>query len=150
MHGDAKLGGILIETQGLTPAVRSGERYLVVGIGLNVQPPPAEPGDAYAIAGLAEIDARLDAPTALARVARPLLETLAVFERAGFDDALRTRELVKVQLGRTVETKARDVANALAMEATAEVVQVIGRTFTLYRHNPELKRKAGELPPWRR
>ena len=66
------------------------------------------------------------------------------------DDALRTRELVKVQLGKTVENKARDVANALAMEATAEVVQVIGRTFTLYRHNPELKRKPDDLPPWRK
>ena len=66
------------------------------------------------------------------------------------DDALRTRELVKVQVGKTVETKPRDVANALAMEAVAEVIQVIGRTFTLYRHNPELKRKAGELPPGRR
>jgi RNA-binding protein len=29
----------------------------------------------------------------------------------------------------------------------AEVIQVIGRTFTLYRENPELKH--GELPPWR-
>ena len=66
------------------------------------------------------------------------------------DDALRTRELVKVQLGKTVDNKARDVANALAMEAAAEVVQVIGRTFTLYRHNSELKRKPGDLPPWRK
>jgi RNA-binding protein len=74
--------------------------------------------------------------------------TPTVFQ--SLDDALRTRELVKVQLGKTVDTKARDVANALAMEAAAEVVQVIGRTFTLYRRNPELKRKAGELPPWRR
>jgi RNA-binding protein len=30
----------------------------------------------------------------------------------------------------------------------ADVVQVIGRTFTLYRENPDLKH--GELPPWRR
>ena len=65
------------------------------------------------------------------------------------DDALRTRELVKVQLGRTVEVPAKDAANALATEASAEVVQVIGRTATLYRHNPELKRKAGDPPPWR-
>lgn len=73
--------------------------------------------------------------------------TPAVFQ--SLDDALRTRELVKVQLGRTVENKPRDVANALATEAAAEVVQVIGRTCTLYRHNPELKRKAGDPPPWR-
>lgn len=74
--------------------------------------------------------------------------TPTVFE--ALDDALRTRELVKVQLGKTVEPKARDVANALATEASAQVVQVIGRTFTLYRYNPELKRKPGELPPWKR
>jgi RNA-binding protein YhbY len=28
-------------------------------------------------------------------------------------------------------------------------VQVIGKTATLYRENPELKRKAG-VPPWRK
>jgi RNA-binding protein len=69
---------------------------------------------------------------------------------ASLDDALRTRELVKCQLNRMVEEKARDVARALATEAAAEVVQVIGRTFTLYRHNPEIERKFGDLPPWRR
>lgn len=66
------------------------------------------------------------------------------------DDALRTHELVKVQLGRTVEVPAKDAANALATEAAAEVVQVIGRTATLYRRNPALKGKPGDLPPWRR
>jgi hypothetical protein len=30
------------------------------------------------------------------------------------------------------------------------VVQVIGRTATLYRQNPNLKGKAGDPPPWRR
>ncbi len=66
------------------------------------------------------------------------------------DDALRTRELVKVQLARTVELKPKEVAGELARAAEAEVVQVIGRTVTLYRHNPELERRAGDLPPWRR
>jgi RNA-binding protein YhbY len=31
----------------------------------------------------------------------------------------------------------------------AEVVQVIGRTASLYRHNPDLKRKPGAPPPWK-
>jgi RNA-binding protein len=65
------------------------------------------------------------------------------------DDALRTQELVKLQLTRTVEQKPREVANELAAQVKAEVVQVIGRTATLYRHNPELKRKADGTPPWR-
>ena len=65
------------------------------------------------------------------------------------DDALRARELVKVQLTRTVDLPVRDVADALATAVAADVVQMIGRTTTLYRHNPELVRKAGDPPPWR-
>src|SRR3982751_6676478 len=73
--------------------------------------------------------------------------TPTVFQ--ALDDALCTHELVKVQLGRTVDVPAKDAANALATEAAAEVVQGIGKTATLYRHNPDLKRKAGDLPPWK-
>lgn len=58
------------------------------------------------------------------------------------DDALRTHELVKVQLGRGVQEKAQDGADALAESTGSEVVQVIGRTATLYRRNPELERKS--------
>ena len=73
--------------------------------------------------------------------------TPAVFQT--LDDALRTHELVKVQLGRSVEVPAKDAANALATAAAAEVIQVIGKTATLYRHNPDLKRKPGDAPPWK-
>jgi len=66
------------------------------------------------------------------------------------DDALRTKELVKVQLARTVEVSAKDAAQELAGATQAEVVQTIGKTTTLYRRNPELPGKSGDLPPWRR
>lgn len=66
------------------------------------------------------------------------------------DDALRTRELVKVQLGRQSDVPARDAAGTLAAALHAEVVQVIGRTTTLYRENPELPRKPEQPPPWKR
>jgi len=66
------------------------------------------------------------------------------------DDALRTHELVKVKLGKTAELKAKDAAGQLAAATASEVVQVIGRTATFYRENPDLKRKKGDLPPWRR
>lgn len=66
------------------------------------------------------------------------------------DDALRTHELVKVQLNRTADAKPRAAANALAAELKADVVQVIGRTATLYRENPEIKKKEGAPPPWRK
>ena len=66
------------------------------------------------------------------------------------EDALRTRELVKVKLGKQEDVKPKDVANALALATGAAVVQVIGRTTTLYRENPDLRRKSGDLPPWRK
>jgi RNA-binding protein len=65
------------------------------------------------------------------------------------DDALRTRELVKVQLGRQIEEKPRAIAERLAQETGSTVVQVIGRTATLYRKNPELERAQGAPAPWR-
>jgi RNA-binding protein len=64
------------------------------------------------------------------------------------DDALRTRELVKVQLNQTADLTAKDAARQLAGRVRAEVIQTIGKTATLYRRNPELKRKSG-VPPWR-
>lgn len=66
------------------------------------------------------------------------------------DDALRTRELVKVKLAKSSEHKPKDAAGELSAATGAEVIQVIGRTATLYRHNPDIKRKSGDLPPWRR
>lgn len=66
------------------------------------------------------------------------------------DDALRTRELVKVKLGNKNDVKPKDVANSLALATNAAVVQVIGRTATFFRENPELDKKRADLPPWRR
>ena len=65
------------------------------------------------------------------------------------DDVLRTHELVKVQLGRAVDVSTRQAAADLAESVRAAVVQVIGKTVTLYRHNPDLERKKGDLPPWK-
>ncbi|MFN2637362.1 MAG: YhbY family RNA-binding protein [Gemmatimonadaceae bacterium] len=66
------------------------------------------------------------------------------------DDALRTRELVKVKLGNKELIKPKDAANALALATNAAVVQVIGRTATLFRENPDIEKKRGDLPPWRK
>jgi RNA-binding protein len=65
------------------------------------------------------------------------------------DEALRTRELVKVQLGRNADVSVKDAAGELAAATGSEVVQVIGKTATFYRENPELPRKKGDDPPWR-
>ena len=69
---------------------------------------------------------------------------------ASLDDALRTHELVKVKLGKGAELKPKDAAGQLAGATKSEVIQVIGRTATFYRENPDLKKKKGDLPPWRR
>ena len=69
---------------------------------------------------------------------------------ASLDDALRTHELVKVQLGKSLDVKAKEAAAQLARAVRAEVVQVIGKTTTLFRENPALEKKPGDLPPWRR
>jgi len=66
------------------------------------------------------------------------------------DDALRTRELVKVKLGAKDDLKPNDAANSLALSTNSAVVQVIGRTATLFRENPDIQKKKGDLPPWRR
>jgi RNA-binding protein len=65
------------------------------------------------------------------------------------DDALRTRELVKVALAKTNDVSAKDASHQLAERLGADVVQTIGRTCTLYRENPDLKRKKDGMPPWR-
>lgn len=62
------------------------------------------------------------------------------------DDVLRTHELVKLQVAKAGELSAKDAAHQSAERMKAEVIQVIGRTFTLYRENPEL---TGDSPPWR-
>ena len=63
------------------------------------------------------------------------------------DDVLRTHELVKLQVAKAGELDAKEAASDVATAMRADVIQVIGRTFTVFRENPDLKR--GELPPWR-
>jgi RNA-binding protein len=68
--------------------------------------------------------------------------------RKTVDDALRTHELVKIQFTKNADVAVKNAANDLASALDADVVQVIGKTATLYRENPELKRK-NDIPPWR-
>lgn len=67
---------------------------------------------------------------------------------ASLDDALRTHELVKIAIGRHAGLEPRPVANSMAEALGADVIQVIGRKVTLYRHNPELWKKPRLSPPW--
>ncbi|MGH7693944.1 MAG: ribosome assembly RNA-binding protein YhbY [Gemmatimonadaceae bacterium] len=56
---------------------------------------------------------------------------------SSLDDALRTHELVKVQLGKKLDISAKDAATHLAAATGAEVIQVIGHTCTVYRPKPD-------------
>jgi len=94
----------------------------------------------------AELRAEAHHLTALVHVGHHGLSPTVI---QSLDDALRTHELVKVQLGRNVDVKAKDAAGQLAEAVGAEVVQVIGKTATLYRENPVLQRKHGAPPPGR-
>lgn len=53
------------------------------------------------------------------------------------DDALTARELVKGKVLETAPMTSREAAEELAQAVGAEVVQVIGRIFVLYRQNPD-------------
>ena len=57
------------------------------------------------------------------------------------EDAFRSRELVKIHIGRNATVAAREAAAELAGAVHADVVQVIGHTTTLFRVNPELRAK---------
>ncbi|HEX5786502.1 MAG TPA: biotin--[acetyl-CoA-carboxylase] ligase [Burkholderiaceae bacterium] len=95
--GQAKLAGILVET-----AHVGGQRYAVVGVGINVRTPqwtaPASPSVAHAPsaqgpinlppmppAHLQSLRPALDAAAVLQAVALPLLDSLLTFESHGFE-----------------------------------------------------------------
>lgn len=64
------------------------------------------------------------------------------------DNMLRTRELVKVTVLKHAPDSVRESCDRVADSLDAEIVQMIGRKFVLYRHSEELEEagKALELP----
>jgi len=78
---DRKLAGILIETANWGEA--SAGRYVVIGVGLNLQTPDAT-GLSTAPVGLRELLPEMDAAQALLRIAAPLVQAVQRFEAHGF------------------------------------------------------------------
>ncbi len=76
-----KLAGVLIET--VNPGVAGTPRSVVVGVGVNIACPTLD-GLSTPPAGLAEVLPGIDAPSALLRVAAPLVQRLLDFEARGF------------------------------------------------------------------
>lgn len=58
---------------------------------------------------------------------------------AALEPLLLRHELVKVKVQQTSEAEPADVASSLADAGGAALIGVVGRTFLLYRPNPERK-----------
>ena len=109
-----KLGGILIET------VAAGlQRLVVVGIGLNVTAFDAADA-ATGFATLGELDAAATAPTALARIALPLVQALQQFEHDGFKAFAERFAARDVLHGQAVRTTSPDVPEGIARGVSAQ------------------------------
>ena len=63
-------------------------------------------------------------------------------------DALKAREVIKGKVLETADIGPRETAEYIALAVKAEVVQVIGSKFVLFRRNPEAPRI--ELPEARK
>lgn len=103
-----KLGGILVET------VPVGQRRMaVIGVGLNIAPQPvSEPSSGFAC--LQEAAPGIDAPTALARIARPMIEAALAFEREGFALFKPRFERRDCLVGRAVTTTSTEQPGGVA------------------------------------
>lgn len=73
------------------------------------------------------------------------IETIVHIGKAGIvpavirqaDDALLARELIKLRVLEGAPVTAREAADQMALELSADTVQVIGTRFVLYRENPK-------------
>lgn len=61
------------------------------------------------------------------------------------DDVLTARELIKVGVQENCEYTSREAADAVAEKLGADVVQVIGRKFVLWRRSSDPKKRVIEL-----
>lgn len=61
-----------------------------------------------------------------------------------FSDALEAREMIKASVLSNSLSSAKEICNEIAAQTNAEVVQVIGNKFVLYRESKE--HKVIELP----
>ena len=107
VQGDRKLGGILVETASfVAPQAAASHpqpgRYVVVGVGLNVRPQDGA-GMSLPPGSLQDVDAQLDAPTALLRIVAPLVGMLQSFAAYGFAPMQPRFALRDVLQGRNVQ-----------------------------------------------
>lgn len=111
---DRKLGGILIETANL-PQARRGERYVIIGMGVNIQPPVATGSWATRPASLQELDPRWSAPLALAQLLPLVVRQVLEFADTGFAACVASFARLDLLRGRWVHTSDGIVGQALGV-----------------------------------
>jgi BirA family biotin operon repressor/biotin-[acetyl-CoA-carboxylase] ligase len=125
-YQDRKLGGILIET-----ATWDGERYAVIGVGINLLAPPVE-GLRTPAAGLREFLPDVEATAVLGQIAPALIKAILRFSTEGFApmlsgytsrDALLGREVVCTD-GTIGVAGGVDATGALCLQTTSGVKRV--------------------------
>ena len=73
------------------------------------------------------------------------LKPLVMLGREGITDnvikaaeaVLKAHELVKVKIGNGCTLERKEAADAMAERTGSEVVQILGKTFLVYRENPD-------------
>lgn len=109
---DRKLAGILIEA-----ATTGGHSQVVIGIGINIRPRPAE-GLSTPPAALSELWPEATAGQALLRLMPALVRVLQAFERNGFAPLQPRFDARDVLRGREVGTSDGQQGQALGVSAT--------------------------------
>lgn len=122
---DRKLGGILIETANLPAgvaapalAIPAGGRYVIIGVGLNIQPPQGAGPWNTPPASLQELDPRWSAPLALAQLLPQLVREVLQFQAQGFAPCVERFAQVDILRGRQVHTS--DGPQGLAQGVSAD------------------------------
>lgn len=113
---DRKLGGILIET-----AAVGALRYAVIGIGLNIELPPAHDLRTPP-AALRELLPSLDAAAALGCIALPLVQTVLRFVTQGFGPLRADFHARDVLLGCEVECTDGTLGQAKGVDASGALL----------------------------
>jgi BirA family transcriptional regulator, biotin operon repressor / biotin---[acetyl-CoA-carboxylase] ligase len=109
-----KIGGVLIETLMLR-----GQRWAVIGVGLNVkmqQPPPKELSQGYACLDMlaGNLLPMNHPPAVLQRIALPLLQSLQSFNREGFAPCAELFAVRDVLYGRAVHSTQPEAQSGVA------------------------------------
>jgi BirA family biotin operon repressor/biotin-[acetyl-CoA-carboxylase] ligase len=138
---DHKLGGILIEAI-QAPGLPAGQRWVVIGIGLNLRHTPAEWQAERT--DLAQLGASVSAGQAMAAIVPPLLQACTDFEQQGFAPLVAGYHARDVLIGRPVKLWRHQASGPAQGAPDAEGrAQGVGPDGAL-----QIQHHDGALTPW--